>query len=82
MEVGGTGRWGQKRKWGVESANEAGKRSEVKGIRDGVRELHGNRGGRDRKLGSEAEVGGRNFVGGGSQFWAEVLNFGGVMGVS
>ena len=68
MEMGGTGSWGRKRMLGVESESEAGKRSEVKGIQDGVRELHGNRGGRDRKLGSEAEVGGRNFVGGGPNF--------------
>lgn len=39
MEVGGTGSWGRKQKWGVE------------------------------------------ILLGGSQFWAEVLNFGGVMGV-
>ena len=51
MEVGGTGSWGRKRMLGVESESVAGKRSEVNGIRDGGRELHGNVGGRDRKLG-------------------------------
>ena len=59
MELGGTGIWGRNRKWGVESESEAGKGSKMKWIWEGGRGLHGNGGGGNRKVGTEAEVGGR-----------------------